>query len=432
MTTSINASRREFLAGSLFGVSALAIGCHSEVAAQASKSAGEKLNIGIIGTANRARANIGGVRHENIAAICDVDAKLLDKMQADFPQSTKFTDFRKLLERRDLDAVVVSTADHTHAPAAFWAMQQGKHVYCEKPLTHTVGEARLLAETAKKQKVATQMGNQIHAEKNYRRVVEILRSGAIGKIKEVHTWVGKGWGGGERPKETPPVPETLAWDLWLGPAPQRAYHPTYLPANWRRWWDFGGGTLADMACHHMDLPFWAYELTAPTKIKAEGPQVHPETCPLGLKVIYTFAAAGNRPEFTLTWYDGDMKPKTIEGIETGGGGNLFIGEKGKLRADYGSWKLYPEADFADYKPPAESIPNSTGHYIEWITACKTGSPTTCNFGYGGNLTESVLLGNIAYRTGKEIEWDAATLKAKNAPGADRLIHKDYRPGWALS
>lgn len=424
-------SRRRFLQTTSAGLGLLGLGVHGSLRAAESSSPNEKIRLGIIGTANRARANINGVKHEAITAICDVDGKFLDKMQADFPAAKPFQDFRKLLELKDIDAVVVSTADHTHAPASYWAMQQGKHVYCEKPLTHTVTEARTLAKIAAEKKLATQMGTQIHSGDNYRRAVELIQAGAIGNIKEVHTWVGKGWGGGDRPKEGQPVPETLAWDLWLGPAAERPYHSTYHPANWRRYWEFGNGTLGDMACHHMDLPFWALGLRAPSKIRAEGPPVHSETCPLGLRVIYTFAATSTRPEFTLTWYDGNLKPEKIHGVTTGGGGNLFVGDKGMLRADYGSLKLLPEESFKDYKRPEPTIAKSPGHYVEWFNAIRTGSPTTCNFDYSGALTEAVLLGNVAYRAGQEIEWDPAALKIKNSPEAETLLSKKYRTGWAL-
>jgi hypothetical protein len=311
------------------------------------------------------------------------------------------------------------------------ALRLGKHVYCEKPLTHSVHEARLVAQAAASSKTATQMGTQIHAENNYRRVVEIIQSGAIGPVREVHTWAGRSWGGGDRPKEMPPVPPNLHWDLWLGPATERPYHPTYLPANWRKWWDFGGGNIADMACHHMDLPFWALKLRGPTTIEAEGPPVHPETCPLGLIVRYEFPARGDMPPVKLTWYDGDKIPPTIHDLPTGGGGNLFVGERGKLWADYGSYKLSPESDFAGYKPPKPTIPNSIGHHAEWLLACKTGSPTTCNFDYSGALTEAVLLGNVAYRVGQRLEWDAAKLTAVNCPEAERFLRRAYRKGWEL-
>jgi predicted dehydrogenase len=364
-------------------------------------------------------------------ALCDIDDKLLAAAAADFPGAKTYNDFRKLLDQADIDAVTVCTPDHIHAPASLGAIRRGKHVYCEKPLTHSVFEARQLAQAAAEAKVATQMGTQIHAGDNYRRVVEVIRSGAIGPVTEVHTWAGRAWGGGDRPTETPPIPAHLHWDLWLGPAPQRPYHSTYLPANWRKWWDFGGGNIADMACHHMDLPFWALDLRGPTTIEAEGPPVHPETCPLGLIVRYEYPQRGEQPPVKLTWYDGDLIPSTIHDIGTGGGGNLFVGEKGMLWADYGSYRLFPESQFADYEPPQPTIPSSIGHHAEWIAACKTGSPTLCNFDYSGALTEAVLLGNVAYRTSERLEWDAANLKAANCPAADEYLRRDYRAGWDI-
>ena len=353
------------------------------------------------------------------------------KAQADFPAAKTYNDFRKMLEQPGIEAVVVATPDHIHAPATAAALHLGKHVYCEKPLTHTVSEARTIAELAAKMKVATQMGTQIHATENYRRVVEIIQSGAIGSMTEVHTWAGRAWGGHKRPTDTPPVPPYIHWDLWLGPAPERPYNPVYLPANWRGWWDFGGGNIGDMACHHMDLPFWALGLEHPIAIEAEGPPVNPESCSLGLIVRYQYAARGERPPVKLTWYDGTKIPATIHGHKTGGGGNLFVGEKGELWADYDRCQLFPEADFKGYQPPKPTIPRSIGHHAEWIKACKTGSPTTCNFTYSGMLTEAVLLGNVAYRTGQRIEWDAEKLAATNCPEAERFLRTKYREGWTL-
>jgi predicted dehydrogenase len=424
-------NRRSFLRH--VGVIGVGCGVWSSRSLAQSKSPNEKLNVAFVGTANQARFSIGGMQSEYAVAMCDVDDNYLDKAIADFPQAHRFNDFRKMLDEmhREIDAVVVATPDHIHAPASMMAIKLGKHVYCEKPLTHTVHEARALAEQAAKMKVATQMGTQIHAEGNYRRVVEIVRSGAIGPIREVHTWAGRSWGGGDRPKNSPPVPPNIHWDLWLGPAPERPYHPTYLPANWRKWWDFGGGNIADMACHHMDLPFWALGLRHPTTIESEGPTLHPETCPLGLVVHYQFPSRGDDPEVALHWYDGDKIPPQIHGIHTGGGGNIFVGDKGILRADYGSYKLYPEAKFSDFTPPARTIPDSIGHHKEWIQACKTGSPTTCNFDYSGALSEAVLLGNVAFRTGKKLEWDPAKMIAKNCPEAERYLRRQYRTGWVL-
>jgi predicted dehydrogenase len=425
-------SRRDFLkrtaaAGSL----AAGYGYFGSRAAADSKSPNEKLNIGAVGTANQARFSLGNVGSENLVAICDIDDNYLAQAAKDFPGAQKYNDFRKLLEQKDLDAVIVATPDHIHAPATLRALRLGKHVYCEKPLTHTVAEARLVAQEAAKAKVATQMGTQIHAGDNYRRVVEIIQAGAIGKVAEVHTWAGRNWSAAGRPKETPPVPPNLHWDLWLGPAPERPYNPAYVPANWRKYWDFGGGNMADMACHHMDLPFWALALRYPTTVVAEGPAVDAEGCPAGLVVRYEFPARGEQPAVKLTWYDGDKIPPAILGQATGGGGNLFVGDKGMLWADYGVCRLLPESDFAGYKPPEPTIPRSIGHHAEWFKACKTGSPTTCNFDYSGALTEAVLLGGVAYRSGQKIEWDPVALKAKNTAEADRFIRKPYRTGWEL-
>ena len=275
------------------------------------------------------------------------------------------------------------------------------------------------------------MGTQIHAENNYRRVVELVQSGAIGPIQEVHVWVGSQWGGGERPTETVAVPKELDWDLWLGPAPARPYNPTYLPANWRRWWDFGNGTLGDMGCHYMDLVFWSLGLRHPSTVAAEGPPLNHETAPLGLKAIWEFPARGDKPAVTVTWTDGDRVENKFDGHELPGAGVYFIGSEGSMFADYGSHRLFPEEKFKDFKAPEQTIADSIGHHEEWIAACKTGSPTTCNFDYSGALAECVLLGTVAYRVGKKLEWDAEALKAKNAPEADEFLRRAYRKGWEL-
>ncbi len=420
--------RRDFLRG------AVVLGVGSALGSRAQAGPNEKLNIGIIGTSGRALSNIEGVQGENIVAVCDIDDRNLNEARGRFPKAQGFEDFRKLIEMQGLDAVVVSTADHTHAPASAMALRLGKHVYCEKPLTHSVYEARTVAKMAKEAKVATQMGTQIHATDNYRRVVEVVRSGAIGPIKEVHVWcTGKTWSGGTRPTETPSVPSYLKWDLWLGPAPERPYHPTYLPANWRRWWDFGNGTLGDMACHVMDLPFWALDLRYPTTIEAMGPPVSSETTPTALEVKYSFPATSSRAALDLHWYDGGAKPKILEEnkLPNWGLGVLFVGEKGMLQADYGRLRLFPELEFKDFAMPSPTIPPSIGHHAEWIAACKDGRPTTCNFDYSGALTETVLLGNVAYRSGKKIEWDGPNMKAVNCPEAEAFLRRDYRKDWTL-
>jgi predicted dehydrogenase len=425
-------SRRDFLKSSSVASTAIGFGYWSHLAADEPTSPNETLNIGCIGVHNRGRTNMSGVSSQNIVAICDIDENYLDEASAAFPQARRYTDFRKMLDReKSLDAVVVSTPDHTHAPASVWAMQLGLHCYCEKPLTHSVYEARLAAETAKNAKVATQMGTQIHATDNYRQAVEVIRAGTLGNILEVHVWVGQHWGGGERPAEMPEVPPHIHWDLWLGPAPLRPYHPTYLPTNWRRWWDFGQGTLGDMACHYMDLPYWALDLRHPTTVEAVGSPVHEETCPTGLIVKYEFPERDSRPATKLTWYDGNLVPKEIAGRQVPGSGVMFVGEKGQMYANYSSYKLYPEDQFNGFTPPEPTIPRSIGHYNEWIKACKDGSETTCNFDYSGALTEAVLLGNVAYRSGKKLEWDAEWLVATNCLEAARFIRREYRQGWTL-
>lgn len=395
---------------------------------------GEKLNIGVVGVGNRGAEDLEAVAGENIVALCDVERGYLLAASKLHPGAHLYADFRDMLLCEQLDAVVVATPDHTHAVATAAALHAGLDVYCEKPLTHTVAEARFIANLARKKRAVTQMGTQIHAYENYHRVVEIVQAGSIGPVREVHVFCnGKTWSGGERPTDRPPVPETLRWDLWLGPAPERPYNPTYLPANWRRWWDFGGGTLSDMACHYMDLAFWALELRHPVTIAAEGPPVNPETAPPGLVVHYQFPARGDRPVCKVSWYDGASKPAVLAtlGLSDWEDGVLFIGDRGHLIADYDKWKIGPAERFASFTPPAPTIPVSIGHHREWIEACKDRGPTTCNFDYSGALTETVLLGNVAYRAGKKLEWDAEKLVVTNAPEAQRFIDPPYRSGWTL-
>ncbi len=422
-------TRRQFLAHS----AALGAGLYVSnfVRADDSQSPNEKLNIGIIGPGGRGAGNVAGVASQNIVAICDVDDRRAAQAYSEFPQAAQYKDFRNMLDEQKLDAVVVSTPDHTHAYSGVTAMRRGLHCYCEKPLTRTVWEARLMAQTAKEYHVATQMGTQIHAENNYRRVVEIIQSGAIGPVRKVNVWVGKGWGGTRWPTDSQPVPPEVDWDTWLGPAAYRPYHEAYMPAEWRRWWDFGGGTLGDMGCHYIDVVFWALELRHPLTCQAEGPPPHPETAPSGLKATWEFPARGDQPPVTLTWTDGDLAQTMHDGHQLPGSGVYFVGDEGSMFADYGSYRLFPEDKYADFKPPEQTIPNSIGHHAEWIRACKTGEPTTCNFDYSGALTETVLLGNVAYRIGRKIEWNGAELKATNAPEAANLVWQPSRKGWEL-
>jgi predicted dehydrogenase len=430
-------SRRRFLqASASVGAASLSDLPGAVLRAEAKKpSPNERLHVGIIGVAGQGAYDMNETANAGveIVALCDVDEHRAGPARARFPKAKFYADFRKLIDAKGLDAVVIATPDHTHAVATMRALKAGLHVYCEKPLTHTVAEARLVAQTAAKHKRVTQMGTQIHAGNNYRRVVELVQSGAIGTVKEVHVWVGTAWGGGDRPKDTPPIPAGLHYDLWLGPAAFRPYNPVYIPFYWRGWWDFGGGSLADMACHHMDLPFWALGLRFPTSVTAEGPARHPETTPPWLIVKYEFPASKKQPAVKLTWYHGGKRPPHFaQGLlPKWGDGNLFVGDKGMLLAGYSQHKLLPEKDFAGFTPPQPSIKNSIGHHKEWVEACKSGGPTTCSFEYGGALTEAVLLGNVAYRLGKPIEWDAKSLKATNAKEAESFLRHDYPKGWTL-
>jgi len=410
----------------------------------ASRSPNEKLNVACIGVGGRGAVNLEGVQGENVVALCDVDEKQAAKTFAQFPHAKKYHDFRRMLAEMDrqIDAVVVSTPDHTHAVASALAMTMGKHCYCEKPLSHSVYESRVLAELAARKKVATQLGIQRHCWDNHRRVVELLRAGTIGPVRECHAWIGGHRGGGERPRETPPVPPHLKWDLWLGPAPDRPYHPAYAPYGWRFWWDFGTGETGNLGCHHLDIAFDGLALQYPIFVEAEGPPVHPETTPTWMQVRYRFPARGELPPLAMTWSHG-KRPAGIgpeEELARWPSAVLYVGSKGMLVADVLKWKLLPESRFPDQQMPKGPVPKAAGfawepdsarHYQEWIAACRSGSPTSCPFGYGGPLTETVLLGNVAYRAGEHFEWDAKDLQAIHCPKAERLLRREYRKGWTL-
>jgi predicted dehydrogenase len=443
-------SRRQFIAGSAaagagFWIAGRQLGYGQE------KSPNAKLNIACIGCGGQAASDMKSVSSETIVALCDVDSRRVEAAAKLHPNAKKYEDFRKVFDdAKDFDAVVVAIPEHTHAFATLPALQLGKHVYCEKPLTHGVWEARVIQEAAKKAKVATQMGTQIHAGDNYRRVVELVQSGSIGKVTECHVWVGRAWGlqspeeaaanndivsSVERPKEEMPVPAYLNWDLWVGPAPMRPFHTIYFPGpKWYRWWDFGSGTMSDLGSHWNDLPFWALKLDAPKTIEGFGPPPHPEIAPANFRAVYEYGPRGDMPACTLTWYQGSEKPPQLKDGRipaTWKSGVLFVGDKGMLLSDYGKHLLLPEDKFKDFKRPEQTIPKSIGHHAEWINAAKTDLKTTCNFGYSGPLTEANHLASIAYRLGKKLEWDPVSLKCKNAPEADRLLHREYRKGWEL-
>jgi predicted dehydrogenase len=423
--------RREFLRrAAAAGTSMAVLGSLPKVAAARPKSPNERLNLGIVGVAARGGANLDGVKSENIVALCDVDSQRLDAAASQFPKAEKYTDYRKLLERTDLDGLVVSTPDHTHAIPVYRALRAGLDVYCEKPLAHSVWEVRQIRRAAEEAKAVTQMGTQIHAEDNYRRVVEWIQAGTIGPVERVHVWLGNKIVPGKRASAGTP-PSHVDYDLWLGPAPARPFSEAHFHFNWRYWWDFGGGLLADFGCHYMDLPFWALGLTQPVHVKASGEKTSTgdNDVPDDMRVDYQFPARGDQPPVHLTWYHGTWRPEGAE-VYDKGSAVLFEGQRGRLLADYSTRKVFLE-DGSQPDPPPQTIPDSVGHHREWIEACKSRGPTTCNFNYSGGLAEAVLVGNVAYRAGKALDWNSESLSAANCPEAAQYVRREYRKGWSL-
>jgi len=406
----------------------------------------ERLNIACVGCGGKGHSDIQGVAMHNIVALCDTDEDRARGTFRAYPDVPKYKDFRVMLEKHahEIDAVTVSTPDHIHAPAAMMAIKMGKHVYVQKPLTHSVYEARALAEAARKHKVATQMGNQGQSSEGIRVLAEMIWGGAIGKVREVHIWTNRPiWPQGQtRPEGGDPVPATLDWDLWLGPAPQRPYkgkreiepykgHGWYCPFTWRGWWDFGTGALGDIGCHTINHPFLALKLGHPAVVSAETSPVNSESAPQWSIVTYEFPARGDMPAVKLVWYDGGKKPprprELDESRRFGGNGMLFIGDEGAIF----DGRIIPESRMKDFGRPKQVLPRVSGHYSEWIEACKGGTPASSNFDVAGPLTEAVLLGNVAIRCGKRVEWDAPNLKVANVPEANALLRREYRKGWTL-
>jgi len=411
---------------------------------------GEKLNIAGIGIGGQGGGDIDSVNSENIVALCDVDEAYSAGTMKRYPKAKKYRDFRIMLDKeKNIDAVVVGTPDHTHAVVSMWAIKMGKHVYCEKPLTRTVYEARALAKATREAGVATQMGNQGMAFEGNRLINEWIWDGAIGQVREVHAWSDRPthngqlfWAQGvERPQETPPVPATLDWDLWLGPAPYRPYHPAYVPFRWRGWWDFGSGGLGDMGIHNLAPVFSALKLGAPTSVCASSTLFNDETLPLASTVHYEFAARGDMAPVTVHWYDGGIIPARPPELDdkrelSREDGLIFVGDKGKMVVE--GWgghspRLIPEAKMKAYQRPPKTLPRSIGHHNEWIKACKEGTPTRSAFDtFAGPLTEAVLLGTVCVRSGGErLLWDSPKLKVTNSDKANAYLHYDYREGWTL-
>ena len=413
--------------------------------------ANERLNIAGIGVGGRGHADLSAVASENIVALCDVDQRRALPSYRRWPKAKRYKDFRKMLDEMDkeIDAVVVATPDHVHAVATVAALKRGKHVYCEKPLTHSVYEARVVAREAEKAGVATQMGNQGQASEDTRRLCEVIWAGAIGKVREVHIWtdrpnrglLGVYWPQGiQRPKETPPVPEWLDWDLWLGPAPWRPYHPAYVPFKWRGWWDFGTGALGDIGCHAFDPVFRALKLEYPETVEASSTLVNTETYPLASMVTYHFPARGDMPPVKLVWYDGGLRPPRPEGLPDGevmgANGRLLIGDEGFILNS----KIFPEKRRREFANVPRTLPRSPGHHKEWILACKGQyKEPGSNFPHwAGRLTEVVLLGNVALRmelrellTRVRLRWDPKGFRFTNLPEANEFLHRKYREGWSL-
>ncbi len=405
----------------------------------APKSANEKLNIGVIGAGGKGYGDMRGVSSENIVALCDVDESRAAKSFADNPKANKYHDYRKMLDMEKLDAVTVSTPDHSHAPASVRAMQLGLHVFCQKPLTYSVYEARLLRDLARKYNVATQMGNQGTSSKGLREGVEVIQSGAIGNVTQIHVWTNRPvWPQGIPRPAPEQVPPHLKWNLWLGPAEERLYNKAYCPFSWRGWVDFGTGALGDMACHTANLPFMALQLEHPTRVEVLDLKGNlGDSYPTGSKIQYDFPARGNLPALKYYWYDGGMRPPaelTEPFGEITSSGSLMVGDGGSMYSpgDYGTeYVLAPTEKFAEYKPPTPTLPRSPGHYKEWLIACKGGERAMSNFDYAALLTETILLGNVAMRAGRPIEWDGPRLRVKNDPRADQFITRTYRKGFEV-
>ncbi|MEW4568681.1 Gfo/Idh/MocA family oxidoreductase [Tautonia sp. JC769] len=422
------------------------------------RSPNERVAIACIGVGGKGRSDTDHAAScGQVVALCDIDDQRLTQKAEQYPDARTFHDFRELLETLDdrVDAVVVSTADHTHAVIAMAAMKRGKHVYCQKPLAHSPFEARMMMEAARRYGVATQMGNQGTASDGFRTGVELIRSGAIGPVEEVHVWTNrpfKYWKQAPdivaRPTETPPIPDHVKWDLFLGPAPERPYHPVYHPHDWRGWWDFGTGSLGDMACHTANLPFMGLNLGYPTRVSAESGEINPETYPAWATITYEFPARGDLPPVKLTWYEGAKDGERnlpdsalFQGREAVDSGSLLIGERGSMYSpsDYGMEQVLLPADrFSGFSAPEQTLERLGGEderdlnaKREWVRAIEGGPAPLGNFDYAAVLTESMLLGNVAVRLGKAIDYDAKSMAVAGVPEAAALIKPPYRQGWSL-
>ena len=438
-------SRKTFLRRTAAAVAAFAI-VPRHVLGRGQIAPSDKLNIAGIGIGGQGAGDLRdpAMSSQNIVALCDVDWDFAANTAKTYPKAERFNDYRVMLEKaKDIDAVMIATPDHMHAPIAIAALRAGKHVYVEKPMAHTIEEARAMTRIARETGLVTQMGNHGHARDSLRQTREWIQAGVIGTVKEVHCWSdrpGKFWTQDlDRPIDTPPVPAALHWDLWLGAAPERPYHPCYHPSSWRGWFDFGIGALGDMAVHNLDPAFYALDLDAPITVESRSSPLKSQSYPAWQIITWEFAARGNRPALKAYWYDGGKKPPRPEELESGlalsDNGIYFVGDKGTLLC--GGWSdtpcLIPQSKRDEFSKPPATIPRSIGHRAEWVQACKDRKPedAKAGFWYSGPFTEALLVGNLATRLQKRIEWDALNMRARNAPEADAIIRKPYRPGFGI-
>ena len=435
--------RRQFLSVTATAIAGFQI-IPRHVLGQGETPPSEKLNIAGIGVGGQGGGVLNDLKSENIVALCDVDWRKAGGAFNAFPRAERFKDYRVMLEKRkDIEAVMIATPDHMHAPIALAALRAGKHVYVEKPMAHSIEEARVMTRVARETGLVTQMGNNGHAGEGLRLTREWIQAGAIGTVREVRAWsdrAGKWWKQpAERPVETPPVPADLDWDLWLGAAPERPYHSAYHPFAWRGWFDFGTGALGDMAVHNMDPAFYALDLDAPVAAECQSSPLPKEAYPEWQILTLEFAATGSRPAVKVLWYDGGKMPPTPEHVgdemDLSDNGIYFVGDKGTMVC--GGWsgapRLFPESLRAGFEPPPKTIARSPGHRIEWVKACRANRPedAMAGFAYSGPFTEALLVGNLATRLQARIEWDAKAMRVKSAPEADALIRKQYRKGFGL-
>ena len=453
-TATTNQGRRAFLAAS----SSLALGFtivpRHVLGGGGYLAPSERVNLAGIGVGGMGGGDIGNHARNgaNIVALCDVDEQRAAGSFQAFPNARRYKDFRVMLDKeaKNIDAVTVGTPDHIHAVASMAAIRAGKHVYCQKPLTHTLHECRELTKAARAAGVATQMGNQGHASEGSRLTNEWIQAGVIGDVREVHVWsdrAGLLWKQGiGRPAGSQPIPSTLDWNLWLGPAPERPYHSAYAPVQWRGWRDFGTGAMGDMGCHIIDHPVWALALGPPTTVEAtttlDGSVIDGkpnfETYPIAATITYEFPARGKLPPVRMTWYEGGLMPPTpaemADGQRLPGNGVLYVGSQGKMfHSSHGGMpELLPRALHEQAQKVPKTMPRSPGHYEEWMLACKGGPKPVSNFDYAGPLTEIALLGVLALRAPlKRLEWDSEALQVKNAPELNEFVRSEYRKGWTL-